>query len=155
VIVRVAKVVGVWFGCGHVPVAPGSAGSLAALGLAWLIREQFGWGAWQFGVLAAAAVPVAVWAASSEAKQSGEDDPRVVVVDEVVGQWVTLAGVTVFNWKSWLGAFLLFRLMDIWKPPPVRQLERLRGGSGIVADDVMAGVYAALVLFTAGCFNLC
>jgi phosphatidylglycerophosphatase A len=58
------------------------------------------------------------------------------------------------NWKSYAAAFALFRLFDIWKPPPVRQLESLPEGYGIVADDVMAGGYAALVLFLAGCFNL-
>ena len=63
-------------------------------------------------------------------------------------------GLRVFNWKSWLAAFVLFRLFDIWKPSPVRQLEALPGGWGIVADDLMAGVYAALVLFAAGWFNL-
>ena len=80
-----------------------------------------------------------------------------MVVDEVVGQWLALAGARVLNWKSWyLGSrpSLLFRLFDIWKPFPVRQLESLPGGVGIVADDLMAGVYAALVLFLAGWFNL-
>ena len=74
--------------------------------------------------------------------------------DEVIGQWISLAGARRFNWESCLAAFLLFRLFDIWKPPPVRQLERLPGGLGIVADDAMAGVYGALVLFAAGWFNL-
>jgi len=77
-----------------------------------------------------------------------------VVVDEVVGQWITLAGAFTLNWKSWLAAFVLFRLFDVWKPFPVRRLERLPGGVGIVADDAMAGVYSALVLFAAGWFNL-
>ena len=81
-------------------------------------------------------------------------DPGMVVIDEVIGQWLTLAGVTTFNWKTWLAAFLLFRAFDIWKPPPVRQLEGLPGGLGINADDAMAGVYAALVLSAAGWFNL-
>ena len=81
-------------------------------------------------------------------------DPQIVVVDEVVGQWITFAGATALNWKSWCAAFVLFRVFDIWKPPPVRQLERMHGGAGIVLDDVMAGVYAALVLFAAGWFNL-
>ena len=80
--------------------------------------------------------------------------PRLVVVDEVLGQWLALAGARPLNLKSWLGAFVLFRLFDIWKPPPVRQLEVLPRGTGIVADDLMAGAYAALVLFVAGCFNL-
>jgi hypothetical protein len=84
----------------------------------------------------------------------GMKDPQFVVVDEVVGQWLALAGARALNWKAWLAAFVLFRLFDIWKPFPVRQLESLPGGVGIVADDLMAGVYAALVLFLAGWFNL-
>jgi phosphatidylglycerophosphatase A len=95
-----------------------------------------------------------IWAASAVARELGREDPQIVVVDEVVGQWMTLAGATVLNWKSWLLAFALFRLFDIWKPPPVRQFERLPGGFGIIADDAMAGVYGALVLFAAGWFNL-
>jgi phosphatidylglycerophosphatase A len=101
----------------------------------------------------AIAVP-AVWASDVVARVGGRKDPQIVVVDEVMGVWVTLAGATTLNWKSWLLAFALFRLFDIWKPPPVRQFERLQGGLGIVADDVMAGVYGALVLFAAGWFNL-
>ena len=77
-----------------------------------------------------------------------------VVVDEVIGQWITLAGAATFNWKSWLVAFVLFRLLDVWKPPPVRQLESLPGGWGIVADDVMAGVYGALAIFVLDRFHL-
>ena len=85
-----------------------------------------------------------------------------MVVDEVVGQWITLAGAvtlmswngSALNWKIWLWALALFRLFDVWKPPPVRQLERLPGGLGIVADDAMAGVYAALFLFVAGRLHL-
>jgi phosphatidylglycerophosphatase A len=65
-----------------------------------------------------------------------------------------MAGARAYNWKSYLAALALFRLFDIWKPPPVRQLEALPGGWGINLDDVMAGVYAALVLFVAGRFNL-
>jgi len=71
-----------------------------------------------------------------------------------VGQWLTLAGATSLSWKANLAAFVLFRLFDVWKPFPVRQAERLPGGWGIVADDAMAGLYGALVLFGAGCFNL-
>ena len=77
-----------------------------------------------------------------------------MVVDEVVGQWIALAGATALNWKSLAAGFVLFRLFDIWKPWPVNRLEDLHGGVGIVADDAMAGFYAAVVLFIAGCFNL-
>jgi len=96
----------------------------------------------------------AVWSAGVAARDAGVEDPGFVVVDEVLGQWITLAGAAAYNWKSYLAAFALFRLFDIWKPFPVRQLEALPGGLGINADDAMAGLYAALVLFLAGCFNL-
>ena len=75
-------------------------------------------------------------------------------MDEVLGQWLTLAGARSLGWPALLAAFLLFRLFDVWKPYPVRRLEALPGGTGIVADDLAAGFYAALVLFIAGCFNL-
>ncbi len=87
-----------------------------------------------------------MWVAGVAAKHVGKKDPGLVVVDEVAGQWLTLAGVQVLGWKSALASFLLFRLFDIWKPAPVRHLEHLPGGIGIVADDLMAGVYGALAL---------
>ena len=83
-----------------------------------------------------------------------QKDPSRVVIDEVAGQWLTLAGAASYNWKSWLAAFFLFRLFDIWKPFPARQTEAFPGGFGIVADDVVAGIYAAVVLAVAGWFNL-
>jgi len=95
-----------------------------------------------------------VWASREVAEAIGAEDPGIVVIDEVVGQWITCAGLTAFNGPGWLGAFLLFRLFDIWKPAPVRQLEKLPGGIGIVADDVMAGIYGALVMYAAGRWNL-
>lgn len=119
-----------------------------------ILLARAGWHPLYFLALAAAALPVAVWAADVTARKVGQEDPGLVVVDEVIGQWVTLAGATALNWKSWLAAFVLFRLFDIWKPVPVRQFEKLPGGYGIVADDVMAGIYGALVLLAAGCFNL-
>jgi phosphatidylglycerophosphatase A len=151
---KIAVAIATWFGCGYVPIAPGTAGSAAAVGIAALLALYAGWRPWEFWILAAAIVPVAIWSAGVTARVVGKKDPRLVVVDEVAGQWFALAGATSLNWKSYLAAFLLFRLFDIWKPPPVRQLEALPGGKGIVADDVMAGLYAALVLFLAGWFNL-
>jgi phosphatidylglycerophosphatase A len=151
---KLANAISTWFGCGYSPAAPGTAGSLAAIGIALLIEHYAGWRPAAFAALAIAVSAPAIWAAGETARQSGIEDPRFVVVDEVVGQWLALAGARVFNWKSWLAAFVLFRLFDIWKPFPVRQLESLPGGLGIVADDLMAGLYAALVLFIAGCFNL-
>ena len=149
-----ANAISTWFGCGYSPKAPGTVGSAAAIGIAILIEHYAGWGPLPFAALALAVSVPAVWAAGETARQAGMKDPQFVVVDEVVGQWLALAGARSLGWKSWLAAFLLFRLFDIWKPVPVRQLESLPGGVGIVADDLMAGLYAALVLFLAGCFNL-
>jgi phosphatidylglycerophosphatase A len=143
-----------WFGCGYSPKAPGTAGSLAALAIGVALHEYAGFAWWHFLVLAAAVAGPAVWAAGAAAEASKTKDPQFVVIDEVLGQWITLAGARTFNWKSYALALVLFRLFDIFKPPPVRQLEALPGGLGINADDVMAGIYAALVLFAAGCFNL-
>ncbi len=152
---KLAFVIGTWFGCGYAPVAPGTAGSLAALLIAWLARHFLGWGRWEILVLALVVLTPAVWASGEVARSAGRKDPGIVVVDEVVGQWITLAGVASFGWVGWGGAFVLFRLFDIWKPAPVRQLEKLCGGAGIMADDVMAGVYGALILAAAGRFGLC
>ena len=149
-----ARAISTWFGCGYSPAAPGTAGSAAAIGIAILIEHYAGWRPWSFAALAAVVSVPAIWAADQTARQANVKDPQFVVVDEVVGQWLALAGARALNWKSFLAAFVLFRLFDIWKPFPVRQLESLPGGVGIVADDLMAGLYAALVLFLAGWFNL-
>jgi phosphatidylglycerophosphatase A len=149
-----ANVISTWFGCGYSPKAPGTVGSAAALGAAILIEHFAGWNPPAFAALALIVSVPAIWAAGETARSARMKDPQFVVVDEVVGQWLTLAGACTLNWKSWLAAFVLFRLFDIWKPFPVRQLESLPGGLGIVADDLMAGLYAALVLFLAGWFNL-
>ena len=151
---RLAITIATWFGAGYSPFAPGTAGSLVALAIAIVLHEYAGFGSWQFLVMAALLFPPATWAASETARVKNLKDPQIVVVDEVLGQWITLAGARTLNWKSYLAAFALFRLFDIWKPAPVRQLESLPGGLGINADDMMAGVYGALVLFTAGWFNL-
>jgi phosphatidylglycerophosphatase A len=149
-----ARLLATWFYCGYAPVAPGTVGSLAALAMAGLLHRYAGLPGIAFGILALLLAAPAIWSAGVTAREIGMKDPGLVVIDEVVGQWLTLAGATRLNWKSWLAAFLLFRLFDIWKPAPVRQLEQLPEGFGIVLDDAMAGVYAALVLFAAGWFNL-
>ncbi|MBZ5611316.1 MAG: phosphatidylglycerophosphatase A [Acidobacteriia bacterium] len=136
-----------WFGCGYAPKAPGTAGSLAALAIAILIHAGYGSGRGTFLVLAALLTAPGIWAAGVIAKRERLEDPGIVVVDEVIGQWITLAGASTLNWKSFLAAFVLFRVLDVWKPPPARQLERLPAGYGIVADDVMAGIYGALAIF--------
>jgi len=140
-----------WFGCGLFPKAPGTAGSLAAalLVLPFLTLAPYTW-----ALAALALFPLAVWSAGSTARQLNRKDPQVVVIDEVEGQWITLSGATHLNWRSVLLGFILFRLFDIWKPWPTRALERLPGGWGIVLDDCMAGIFAALVLFGCGWLQL-
>ncbi len=122
--------------------------------MAWALNQWAGFGPWEFALLAVIGTAPAIWAANRVARESGLKDPQIVVVDEVVGVWLTLAGAARLNWKSWLLAFGLFRVFDIFKPPPIRQFEKLPGGTGIVADDLAAGVCAALVLYAAGWFNL-
>jgi phosphatidylglycerophosphatase A len=151
---RIAFAIAGWFGCGYMPAARGTWGALAAVAIACLLVWRAGFAPWHIGALAVLFAPCAVWSAGRVARAMGKDDPAFVVVDEVGGQWVALAGAGAWNWKSVLAGFALFRLFDIWKPTPVRQLEGLHGGVGIVADDLMAGVYAALVLWAAGWFNL-
>lgn len=149
---RVALTIATGFGAGYSPVAPGTAGSLAAIVIAFLLRHYAE--PWHFALAAALLAIPAVWAAGAAAQIVGRKDPGIVVVDEVIGQWIALAGATAIDWKSCLAAFLLFRLFDIWKPAPVRQLEALPGGIGINADDAMAGVYGALVLWLAARFGI-
>lgn len=149
-----ARLLGTFFYIGYVPGGPGTAGSLGALALAWVLHDYLNISGAYIGCLGLLLMAPAIWAAGRMAKDTGSKDPQVVVIDEVVGQWITLAGAGTLNAKSWIAAFALFRLFDIWKPPPVRQLERIPGGAGIVLDDAMAGIYAALVLYFAGWFNL-
>ena len=148
-----AKVLATWFGCGLSPIAPGTVGSLAALAIAWPLIHYYAWQAWWFALLAVALVPPAIWSATVTARAIGKKDPGLVVVDEVAGQWITLSGCVHLTIAGWILAFCLFRIFDIWKPWPVRNLESLAEGTGIVADDCMAGVYGAVVLALLGWFN--
>ena len=136
---RPAAWLATWFGCGRLPRAPGTWGSLAALPLAWAAL-QAGVG---FGLLLAAALFFAgVWASSLYARDTGRQDPGEVVIDEVAGQClaVCFAPPTPFGM---LAAFVLFRLFDISKPFPVGWIERrCPAGWGIMLDDVMAALYA-------------
>jgi phosphatidylglycerophosphatase A len=142
-----AFLVATWFGCGYAPKAPGTAGSLAALLIAIALNWVGGYGRWTLLLLTALLLAPGIWSAGVVAKRTNQPDPQIVVVDEVIGQWITLAGAATFNWKTYLAAFVLFRLLDMWKPAPARQFENFPGGWGIVADDVMAGVYGALAIF--------
>ena len=142
-----ATLVATFFGVGRLRPGPGTWGSLAAV-LIWLGVSRLIQPAWQTPALAGMAVVVVaigIPAATAAAKAYGVKDPQFVVVDEVAGQWITLLFVPV-TWKTLLAGFILFRGFDIVKPPPVRQVEKLPWGSGIVLDDVAAGFYALAVM---------
>jgi phosphatidylglycerophosphatase A len=137
-----AWVLSLWFGCGRVPYAPGTAGTLGALPLYWWVRPH---GLVALAATAGAVTVAGVWASSRVARASGLKDPQFVCVDEVAGVLVTwLAAPT--GWKGVLAGFLLFRLFDWIKPYPARALERLPGGLGIVCDDLAAGAWGAAAL---------
>ena len=142
-----------WFGCGFSRFAPGTVGSLGALAVAIPLWRYDGFGRVQFLLLSLLLLYPGIRAADKVAAESGRKDPQLVVIDEVLGQWLTLAGAAKFDLLTFGLAFGLFRLFDIWKPPPVRLIEQVPGGAGIVLDDMMAGAYAALVLFAVGWFN--
>jgi phosphatidylglycerophosphatase A len=131
-------------GCiGHAPIAPGTAGSAAALAVFALIRLA-GSPVLEMAVIVALLI-VGTWSAGVAERVLGRSDPGQVVIDEVVGLLVTLALVPVGVRGAVVG-FVLFRVFDIIKPYPCARLERLGGGIGIMADDVMAGVYGNAVL---------
>jgi phosphatidylglycerophosphatase A len=127
---------------GFSPIAPGTAGSAVGLLFFYLLVR--------LPVLAQAGATLALFlvgvaASSHVARRVGLEDPGIVVVDEVVGMWITLLFLPLVPLTAAVG-FVLFRVMDIIKPYPARQLEHLHGGLGIMADDVMAGIYANLLL---------
>ena len=128
---------------GHFPIAPGTAGSAAALPLYFLVRAT-GSPAFEVAVMLALLV-AGCWAASVAETHYARTDPGYVVLDEVVGMLVTLLLVPVSITGAVVG-FFLFRLFDIIKPFPARQSERLHGGIGIMTDDVVAGIYGNLAL---------
>jgi phosphatidylglycerophosphatase A len=151
---KAAFLIATVFGCGLSPIAPGTVGSLAGVASAWALIHFFALPPFCLAILSLGLVPIGIWSATIAAQMAGKTDPGLVVIDEVLGQWITLAGALRVNWKMYLIGFALFRLFDVWKPPPARQFEKLPGGQGIVADDLMAGLYGALVLFALGWFNL-
>jgi phosphatidylglycerophosphatase A len=142
-----ASLVATFFGTGHLKPGPGTWGSLATMllwaGIAYLLPAD-----WRMPVnvgLAGLAVAIGIPAATRVARAAGLKDPQFVVIDETAGQLITLIG-SPLSWKPFLAGFLLFRAFDITKPPPVRQLEKLPEGTGIVVDDVGAGIYGWIVM---------
>lgn len=143
------------FGAGYFPFGPGTMGAILALliyvGLSFAIPFTT-----LFLVLIALIIVftvLGVWSGTVSEKYWGEDPSRVVV-DEMVGQWIVMTAIPApLEWKHILASLILFRFFDIVKPLGVRKMEKLGGGLGIMADDILAGIYGALVLFTACYFG--
>src|SRR4030081_3877601 len=95
---KLGAAIGTWFGCGYAPLAPGTVGSLAALVMAYPLATGAHWRPFYFALLALAMLPVGIWAAGETARQVHARDPGIVVVDEVLGQWITLAGASGPHW---------------------------------------------------------
>ncbi|HEX3377259.1 MAG TPA: phosphatidylglycerophosphatase A [Candidatus Acidoferrales bacterium] len=173
---RFALAIATALGLGYLPKAPGTFGSLAGVALGWaamtISQLQFAprigatgelpnpaasW--WinfamnEFAMIVIVSF-IGVWAAGRTEKYMRLEDPQIVVIDEVAGQLIAYMGLATprtfaVNWKYLLLGFILFRVFDIWKPFPARQAESLHGGLGIMADDWIAGIYAALGLWIA------
>ena len=146
---RIAITLATALGVGFCPGAPGTAGSLLSV-LLWL--ALFRWAPSMlhlpFHLALIAVLTVAgTWASTRSETWFGRIDPSETVIDEVIGQQIAYVGLTILDWKSLALGFILFRLFDVWKPFPIKKIQDLHGGTGIVMDDVAAGIYAWLVLF--------
>ena len=139
---KVALCLSSWFGTGLLPKAPGTFGTLGAVPLvlgAQYFKPLF------YALGLGAFILIAVWASDRTEKILGRPDPQEVVIDEAAGFLLTFF-LLPLSWPSLVLGFILFRLFDILKPFPAGRLERIGGGAGIVLDDLMAGLYANLVL---------
>ena len=140
---RLILALATWGGVGYLPGMPGTWGTLAALPLWWGLAHL---GPWGYGLGVAGILALAMAVAGPAQAYLGREDPPAIVIDEVTGLLITLAGVPI-SWQGALSGFFLFRTLDILKPFPLRWFSR--GPSGaleVVVDDVMAGVLARIVL---------
>ena len=141
-----------FFYVGHIRPAPGTWGSLAALPAAWALYMLTG----PWGLVAGIILSylLGVWATRVETKGKDNHDPSEIVIDEVCGQWIALLPLAfgaarqdvsiLALWPGWIGAFVLFRLFDITKWGPVGWADRMHGPTGVMLDDVIAGIFAAI-----------
>jgi phosphatidylglycerophosphatase A len=144
---RWATLVATFFGAGRMRPGPGTWGSLAA-GLLWWMLASHLPAPWQMPVILVLVISVTaigIPASTLEARGCSKKDPSHVVIDEVAGQLVTLIACPIL-WKPLLAGFILFRVFDIVKPFPIRRLENLPEGTGIMLDDLGAGIYGLIVL---------
>lgn len=145
---RPAALIATGCGIGLLPGMPGTWASLAALPSAWAIQSWLG--VWGLAAAAIVAFAVGWWASAQIAQESRSRDPGYVVIDEIAAQWLVLAILPQRVW-FYVAAFIAFRLFDIWKPFPIGWLDRtVKGGFGIMLDDIMAAIYASALILIAG-----
>lgn len=150
---RIAYALATGFGAGFVPIAPGTVGAAEGVGIYLLIAALHLTAATSTLVFVAANIvvfAVGVWASNRACQMTGLKDPRLAVIDEVSGQLIAFTPLALWQWFSIpaiIIGFLLFRVFDIFKPYPIRKLELLPSGLGVMADDVLAGIYAAVLLW--------
>ncbi|MDR4505226.1 MAG: phosphatidylglycerophosphatase A [Candidatus Scalindua sp.] len=162
---KIDWIIATWFGSGLLPKAPGTWGSLIAIPFAFILYLYTG----PYGLMSGtvALFFIGVWASNNAERNAQRKDPGFIVVDEVVGQWIALFPLSfsfIFNNHDSLNfifasissvAFISFRIFDIWKPWPIRNIDTsIPGGLGIMLDDVIAGAYALIIttLFTVTVF---
>ena len=144
---RISTIIASVFGIGYFPVASGTVMSIIAMPFAiWIARAGGG-----FAVIGASLIAflIGIWACGDHVRATGREDPSECVIDELAGQWLACAGISLgFGSGSaaeFALAFLLFRLFDILKPWPISAAEKLPGGLGVLADDMVAGLAAAII----------
>ncbi|MGC3937143.1 phosphatidylglycerophosphatase A [Roseobacter sp. EG26] len=155
---RFAPLIGTVLGVGYIRPAPGTWGSLVALPWGWLLHVLGGFPLLILGIIIAF---LKGWWATAQMTRGGDDhDPSEIVVDELVGQWIAILPLSYMAWSmglnilafwpGWIAAFVLFRFFDILKPGPVGWADRRGDALGVMLDDVIAGVFAALGVLVLG-----
>jgi phosphatidylglycerophosphatase A len=137
----ISKIIATVFFIGHIPFAPGTFGTLAGMLFIWIVKPPF---LWQFAILITALIIGVITSGIAE-KAFGEKDSRHIVIDEFAGYLCSIIFLPLTP-ADMVAAFFLFRFFDILKPPPIRMLERIGGGAGVMLDDVAAGIFTNVIL---------
>ena len=135
------KVISTFFYTGYFPLIPGTAGSIAGLGIYFLIKNNIS----VYCLTLAGLLILGFWSSGRQEQLMQKKDPSCVVIDEVCGMLLSLIFLP-YNIKLVIIAFLIFRILDTLKPFPVGRLERMKGGPGIMLDDIAAGIYTNIIL---------
>ncbi len=144
---NVYKTLATFFGAGYAPIAPGTAGALLAAIFVYIWQSMdpsLTYYGWPLVGITFITFFIGVYCTDQLEPEWGKD-PSKVVIDEAIGIWISLFFIPV-NFYYLIAGFILFRIFDIWKPLGIRKLEQIKGGWGVMLDDVLAGVYANIVL---------